>query len=306
MTTWSEPAFPPGTQVTGKWNRGVYIVERLLGAGANGKVYLVQRGRSSYAMKIGFDPVDLQSEANVLRKLVQSQKRAEPYLVDVDDFRFKGKDYPFYIMKYVRGCNLQEFIQQKGKDWFRVVLYHLLCKLNELHEAGWAFGDVKIENVLVSDYGYAELVDYGGVTPLGRSVKQFTEIYDRGYWAAGTRVADQAYDLFSFAVLCVKLMDRERFLAHSAQLMPQTRSVDELLGLIRTSSSEALREAGPWLEKALRGGFATSREACREWQAFMHRTRREKRARSKARWIGGMFAVSAALLVATLYLMQQL
>ena len=45
----------------------------------------------------------------------------------------------------------------------------LLQKLAQLHQAGWVFGDLKPQNVLVSDYGQVELIDYGGVTSIGRA-----------------------------------------------------------------------------------------------------------------------------------------
>ena len=84
---------------------------------------------------------------------------------------------------------------------------HLLKKLTYLHANGFVFGDIKMENILVSDYGAVELIDFGGVTQKGRAVKQFTEIYDRGYWGAGTSIADEAYDIFAFAILFMQLSD---------------------------------------------------------------------------------------------------
>ena len=74
---------------------------------------------------------------------------------------------------------------------------------------------------LVADYGRPELVDYGGATAFGKGVRQFTEIYDRGYWNAGSRTADAGYDLFSFAVLCIQLHEGRRLAQLSAGLLPQ-------------------------------------------------------------------------------------
>ena len=225
MTTSDNVVLAEGSFVVGKWNKQEYRVLRLLGEGANGKVYLVQKGRHLFAMKIGYDAFDLQSEVNVLKALDKRIRKNNPYLHEVDDFHLHGSEYPFYVMKYVQGKRIHDFLKQKGGDWFYIVGKNLLTRLVELHRAGWQFCDLKMENVIVEEYGQTELVDYGGVTRHGNSVKQFTEIYDRGYWRKGSRIADETYDLFSFAVLCIQLIVPGRQIADASVVLPQNRSV---------------------------------------------------------------------------------
>ncbi|MBP3967224.1 protein kinase domain-containing protein [Paenibacillus lignilyticus] len=305
MTTSFEWTLPRGTIIRGKWKQGNYRVERLLGEGANGKVFLVERQRELYALKIGSDTVDLQSEVNVLQTISkQKQKQGTKgglFLVDVDDFRgADGKEHPFYVMRYIKGMTLADYLGKQGKEWFPVVAFNLLGKLAELNEAGWTFGDLKVGNVLVGDYGRPELVDYGGATAFGKGVRQFTEIYDRGYWNAGTRTADEQYDLFSFAVLCIQLHENRRLAQLSAGLLPQTRTPDELAKLAATSA--ALKPLSGWLRKALYGEFASAREAAAAWQQWMHRSGAGKSVSAPApRWMKGLFAASAAVLATTIY-----
>lgn len=45
MTTSFDLRLKPGMVLTGKWKQGRYRIERLLGEGANGKVYLVEHKR---------------------------------------------------------------------------------------------------------------------------------------------------------------------------------------------------------------------------------------------------------------------
>ncbi|SEP05446.1 serine/threonine protein kinase [Paenibacillus sp. OV219] len=307
MTTSFEWSLPRGSIISGKWKQGSYRVERPLGEGANGKVFLVERAKYYYALKLGSDAVDLQSEVNVLQSIYkQKQKRGAAvgqglFLVDVDDYRAAdGKEYPFYVMRYIKGKTLSDYLQAQGKEWFPVVLYNLLGKLAELHEAGWSFGDLKIENVLVADYGRPELVDYGGATAFGKGVRQFTEIYDRGYWNAGSRISDARYDLFSFAVLCLQLQEGRRLAQLSSGLLPQTRTPDELAKLAATSA--ALKPLSGWLRKALYGEFASAREAAAAWQQWMHKAGAPTKATAPApRWLKGLFALSAAVLATTIY-----
>nr|WP_157261137.1 serine/threonine protein kinase [Paenibacillus wynnii] len=305
----SNPPYPTGTVIQGKWRGNRYLVERVLGKGANGTVYLVQREgrRDRYALKIGYDTLDLQSEINALTSLQSCRKRNEyharretplsSYLLEADDFS-DGSNVPFYVMRYIEGRPLHHFLSKHGPSWIGLVGLKLLDKLRGLHECGFVFGDLKPENVMVSDYGEAELIDFGGVSPLGKSVKQFTEWHDRGFWNAGSRTADEAYDLFSFAVLCLRLLD-EGGLKTAASQLPQTRSVEELLKLTRHLPN---RKLASWLNLALQSGFSDSKQACDVWKEHVYNSRAVKPTGMKTpRWLKNSFAFSLFVLVFTIY-----
>lgn len=300
MATSSSPVFTEGRTIVGKWRQGRYRIVRLLGEGANGRVYLVSRDKAHYALKIGFDPVDLQSEANALAALSCSEGSFHGFLIDVDDVEEANATYPFYVMKYVKGMQLPLFLERKGREWLPLIGFHLLGKLKELHDKGFVFGDLKKENVMVTDYGGVELVDFGGVTPMGKSVKQFTEIYDRGYWSAGMRTADEGYDLFSFAVLMLQAGGGggECF---SRQTLPQNRSVEQLEAAVAEAGD--LRPFARCLVKALNGRFAGTDAALDEWRSVMHGTSAAE-AESSARtlWLGISFVASLLLFISVLFL----
>lgn len=309
MTTLSDASFPPGTVITGKWNRSRYTIRKLLGRGANGVVFLVQRGENGkhYALKMGFDPVDLQSEINVLKSF-QLQRHHEAlrqsgipsYLKDVDDYAVLGRDIPFYVMRYVRGEALHHFIRRQGTDWTLLVGLRLLQRLAQLHQAGWVFGDLKPQNVLVSDYGHVELIDYGGVTSIGRSVKQFTEWYDRGFWNAGSRTADATYDVFAYALLMIHILEADALKSLAADGLPQLRSVNQLVMLVE--KSERMAPFRGWIIDALRGQFPNADHAAKSWKELMARptqVRRRSR-RSTPRWLKNAFALSVILLIGVL------
>jgi serine/threonine protein kinase len=305
----SNPPYPVGTVISGKWRGNRYVVERLLGKGANGTVYLVQREgkREKYALKVGNDTLELQSEINVLTSLQSCRKRSEfrarresplsSYLLESDDFK-GGDNEPFYVMRYVEGRPLHLFLAKNGASWLGLVGLKLLEKLQLLHECGFVFGDLKPENVMVSDYGEAELIDYGGASPMGRSVKQFTEWHDRGFWNAGSRTGDESYDLFSFAVLCLRLLNEDG-LKVAAQQLPQTRSVDELIRLARNLPDKKLSS---WLCLALKGGFTGSATAAAAWKHHIYNQRKPaKEVMATPRWLKNAFALSLFVLAFTIY-----
>jgi serine/threonine protein kinase len=292
-----------GQTVKGKWNNQEYTVERMLGEGANGQVYLVRRGRALFALKMGLDALDLQSEVNVLSSLSDSSGSFRHYLADVDDCVIKGRKYSFYVMKYVRGSRLREYLAERGYDWFGLTAYRLLGKLSELHGRGWVFGDIKMENVLVSGYGEVELVDFGGVTPKGRSVKQFTEVYDRAYWGAGPRSADEAYDLFAFGIFCLQATGPNRD-CFSSRLLPQNRSTDLLIA--EAERDLRLRKFVPFLRKVWSGQHSSSQEAMQEWKSLLlalpkkHAAGAAKGSR-KSFWLTTGFAASLLIFLSAVY-----
>lgn len=269
--TLSKLSLKKGSFIVGKWNGHKYKVEKLLGEGANGTVYLVSHDWQWYALKIGLDTVDIQSEINALKMLATQQSRQEEnYLKDIDDFMLSnGKTYAFYTMRYVKGMHITEYIQKYGSEWFSLLGLNLLKHLATLHQKGWIFGDLKVENVMVTDYGHIELIDFGGATQVGKGVKQFTELYDRGYWNSGSRSADPKYDLFSFAVLCVQLFAPRKLQQLTKDALPHHRTTDELLAIAKQIPE--LTHYLSWLIKAWEGQFVDGQEAAEAWRAIAHK-----------------------------------
>ncbi len=189
----------PRTLIIGKWHQNRYRVIKPLGTGSIGAVYLVQASCGLYALKIGFDKMSIISEVNTLRQLssVQGQSLG-PFFVEMDDWN----GLTFYVMEYIRGQSVSSFIKQKGNEWIVVFMLQLLTELDKLHQQGYIFGDLKPDNLIVAGPSpKIRLLDVGGVTKIGRSVKEFTSFYDRAYWGAGSRKAEPSYDLFSLAMV---------------------------------------------------------------------------------------------------------
>ncbi|WP_442602083.1 protein kinase domain-containing protein [Paenibacillus sp. KN14-4R] len=300
MTTLFNLDLRAGLTLRGKWNGKIYTIERLIGAGANGQVYLVRSGKAHYALKIGFETVDHQSEINALRSISATSTSFRDMLRDVDDLVWQGKEYPFFVMKYIEGTSLTQFMETHDSDWMYVIGLHLLNKLQELHAQGFVFGDLKMENVLVCTYGHVELVDFGGVTPLGRSVKQFTELYDRGFWGAGSRVAEPSYDLFSFAVLMIRAFDTDKNINRWSQGLPQNRSVSDLLQLLE--ELPMLRSAKPVLQQMLQQQFTSAKEASQVWRQLFLKVSKQKAEPVRGKWLPICFTASLVVFGFTLYL----
>lgn len=298
MTTWYDDAFRPGLEIQGKWNGHSYVVERLLGAGSNGIVALVRRGTARFALKAGHETVDHQSEINSLLAISLTDTSFKNFLVDADDMTIKGKNISFYVMRYIEGMTISDFLHKRGQDWIYVIGSNLLRKLTEVHKSGYVFGDLKIENMIVSKYGDVDLIDFGGVTPKGRSIKQLTEVYDRGFWNMGERVAEESYDLFSFAILLLKSLDQRKRFTVFSQMLPQNRELDQLTAMIRENQVAA--QLAPFLHKALNGEFKTSQEAYQYWKKLVS-GKKMAQPTLKMPWLKICFAASIFIFGATIY-----
>jgi len=292
-----------GMSIKGRWNKSSYLIERKLGEGANGHVYLVVGGaegkRVRYALKVGFSTSDLQSEINVLKKLVPRVNK-KPFFIDADDY-LEGEDvYSFYVMQFVEGISMSSFIEIRGTDWLYLTGYYLLSRLADIHRSGFAFCDVKPSNVVVSKYGQVELIDYGGASPFGKSVRQFTEIYDRGYWNCGTRSADNSYDLFAFCLVFMQLAgaalpEKEEV----SVLLPQNRSKTELYAAVKGSST--CHVMAPILLGMINGTYVNSDQAVKDWRSRMHSIGVVPKSAIKFPWLGGFAVASVLMLTITVY-----
>lgn len=309
----------PGDRVIGKWNSHIYRIVRLLGQGANGVVYLVhQEGgplksgkQAGYALKMGFETMELQSEINalqVLESLKVSQagpsfNQKEKYFIESDDAEVNGTIYPFYIMQYVQGKTLSKFLMKQGRDWVGLIGEKLLLKLGYLHQHQFVFGDLKPDNVMVGPYGEVSLIDYGGLTKEGDSIRQFTEWYDRGYWHAGTRKADFHYDLFAFAVMFIHMLSSGKLHQQVASTLPQLREREHLLAI--ASQCKVLEPYQPWLRRAIHQRFTSTEEAIHEWKRISSIWSRSAASptRPTPNWLRWSFFASALLLFISLIFM---
>lgn len=203
----------PGTIIRGKFKGKSYQIKGKLGEGAIGVVYLCQSNQKTFALKISEKQTSMTMEVNVLKALEQVQgSRLGPALFDVDDWITPHGIYSFYVMEYIKGESIEVFIRKNNAIWIGPLLLQLIEKLEALHQAGWVFGDLKTDNLIVSTSPpRIRWVDVGGITQIGRSIKEYTEFFDRGHWALGTRRAEPSYDLFSLVMVFLQIYYPKRF-----------------------------------------------------------------------------------------------
>lgn len=282
----------PGTVITGKWLKHRYKIVKELGAGANGIVYLVEYEGQLAALKISDNAAAIASEINVLKSFSKVQGSSlGPSLFHGDDW-VRGNDIlTFYVMEYIEGQDFLTFVKSRGKQWVVILLLQLLSSLNHLHRNGWIFGDLKPENLIVTFPSLQiRCVDVGGTTTIGRSVKEFTEFFDRGYWGKGSRKAEPSYDLFSVAMVWINAYYPQRFQKNTKSTAPlidvihQTKELlpykKVLIGAIEGSYTNAEKMRSDLL-KMTQGGSVSSNSYHQPSQKQKNPTRTKKSKKSK-------------------------
>lgn len=161
-------------------------------------------------------------------------------------------------MEYIQGERLDHFLKRNGIDWLGVLFSQLLTELEQLHHAGFVLGDLKLENVIVAkNPTRLRFIDVGGVTMFGRSVKEYTEFYDRGYWKCGDRKAEPKYDLFSLAMIALNYVYPKQF--------KKTNQPKQYL-LMKLKQSNLLKPYHVILQGALLGQYQKCSEMKRDFQ----------------------------------------
>lgn len=227
----SSNRLPIGYNIIGKWNGKSYKVVRLLGSGENGTVYLVKSDESNYALKMSNSTYDLSYEVQAIKRLNETQGTFLGFSIfDIDDFSYKGKIFTYYVMPYQKGITLKNYLFGKSSVEYLDIYKRIASSLANIHNDGWVFGDLKSEHILINpDSKEISLIDYGGLTVIGEGIRQYTEVYDRGNWKAGSRRADPHYDLFSLTMIFVQLgIGEKKFL----KIYNRTRSLDEVYDII--------------------------------------------------------------------------
>lgn len=148
---------------------GCYTVERMLGKGSYGLVYLVQNSRAAnvpqghYALKL----LKLWEVPEDVRPPLMARFDMEfdtgqinsPFLVCSHTHGMEMGN-PFIVMDYCPGGDLLQLASQQRVDMARVAACTLMG-LQALHANGKVHRDLKPENVLIKSNGIFALTDFG-------------------------------------------------------------------------------------------------------------------------------------------------
>lgn len=214
--------------ITGRWSGKKYTVLKKLGCGGVGEIYLVKAedGRL-LALKISKDIISITKEYNYLKRF--ESKGFLPKAYELDDCEEEDRAYHFFTMEYIEGCTLKSAILNKQlplSSKFRIIC--LITKIiKQINDEGFVYTDLKYENIMLDKKnGLIKLIDLGSLVELGQNVKEYTPMYDRLSWEAGSRRADASYQVFAIILLFISMiLDR--------RLDPEKEKLDKVMQTLK-------------------------------------------------------------------------
>lgn len=152
---------------------GGFRVERVLGHGGMGNVYLAERVDGGAVQKVAIKTLHAWrlDSAGLARFRLEGQVLAllqHPNIAMLHDLGELPDGAPYVIMEYVRGTPLIEFQRERHLDVPQTLqLFLLICEaVSYAHQNLVVHRDIKPSNILVDPNGAPKLLDFGIAKPL--------------------------------------------------------------------------------------------------------------------------------------------
>jgi serine/threonine-protein kinase len=202
---------------------GPYRIEREIGRGGMGVVYLAERDdptfRQRVALKVlraGTDGTSAGNQAHVGRFLAERQllvSLEHPHIARLFDGGVTADGLPYYTMAYCEGGSLAERLRTQGAmplDEALRIGGELAAALGAAHARGVVHRDVKPANVLFDASGSVRLADFGIAKLLGGDLTRTGEVLGTPAYLAPEQVvgepADHRADLWALGVTLYEML----------------------------------------------------------------------------------------------------
>ena len=146
---------------------GKYKIERLLGKGGMGAVFLAQDLTLERVVAIKVLPPDISMDEHIVKRFQQEAKTAAKldHTNIIPIYRVESEGgLNYFVMKYIEGTSLEDVLDQKQElaiDYIQRVLWEAACALGHAHQRGVVHRDVKPANIMFDHDGRVMLTDFG-------------------------------------------------------------------------------------------------------------------------------------------------
>jgi len=147
---------------------GPYVLDRLLGRGGMGAVYLAHRADGQFEQQVAIKLIDLPLATGQFRDRFRQERQIlaglqHPFIARLLDGGVTASGDLYLAMEYVDGVPIHRFCAEKHlTEAQRLTLFLRVCEAVEFaHQNLVVHRDLKPDNILVADDGTPRLLDFG-------------------------------------------------------------------------------------------------------------------------------------------------
>lgn len=282
---------------------GKYKIEKMIGAGGMGEVYLARDTMLNRTVALKFLPRDLESRDRVVKRFIREAQAAarlsHPYIATIYGIeQFDGRYC--ILMEYVDGEPLSRILRRETLSPKQVVRYAIQIAeaLAEAHENGVLHRDIKPGNILITrkqqvkvlDFGLAKFLDsepvsnhsINSATSSSKSERITDELTREGVLVGTPKYmspeqilgknVDQRSDIFSFGTLLYEMLTNHHpFKAENNQqlvVIISTEDPPDLKSFVPDLPDELVAAVMKALNKMPQSRYQTAREMAAELRAL--------------------------------------
>src|SRR6266511_3401940 len=146
---------------------GKYKIERMVGKGGMGAVFLAHDLTLEREVAIKVLPPDISMDEHIVKRFQQEAKTSAKldHTNIIPIYRVESEGgLNYFVMKYIAGTSLEDVLDQKQSltiDYIQRVLWEAACALGHAHQRGVVHRDVKPANIMFDHDGRVMLTDFG-------------------------------------------------------------------------------------------------------------------------------------------------
>ena len=205
---------------------GPYALERLLGRGGMGAVYLAHRADGQFEQQVAIKIIDMPLATNFFQERFRTERQilaglSHPYIAHLLDGGVTEAGELYLAMEYIDGISITQYCDQnKLSIHQRLLLFKKVCEaVQYAHQNLIVHRDLKPDNILVTSDGTPRLLDFGTakiLTPLvdgangeltRAGFQAFTPRYASPEQVLGQSITT-ASDIYSLGVLLYRLLTK--------------------------------------------------------------------------------------------------
>lgn len=209
-------------------NIGVYRIEREIGRGGMGTVYLAERVDGEFSQKVAIKIIKRGMDTDFILRRFRRERQIlaslnHPNITGLLDAGSTEDGLPYFVMDYIRGESLYKFCDNRRlpiKE--RLKLLSKICEpINFAHEHHIVHRDLKPSNILVTEDGIPKLLDFGIAKfldpniydeffdPTITSTRLLTPEYASPEQVSGAPISETS-DIYSLGVIIYELLTGHR------------------------------------------------------------------------------------------------